>query len=123
MRFFLVTAQHPMKQGVICCPPSYQMSNNVVVDKRRTGCNCSSVVLNQGSFLRSIILSLNFKSDIYTVYRLYVAHLYRKKFPTGTEYRLIEEASRRISEARVYDCIIFRNCTLFLCFSNREKEW
>ena len=28
-----------------------------------------------------------------------------------------------LDEARVYDCIIFRNCTLFLCFSTREKEW
>ena len=26
-------------------------------------------------------------------------------------------------QARVYDCITFRNCMLFLCFSTREKEW
>ena len=26
-------------------------------------------------------------------------------------------------QARVYDCVTFRNCMLFLCFSTREKEW
>ena len=44
----------------------------------------------------------------------------KRKSPTTTGRGLTRST---LLQARVYDCITFRNCTLFLCFSTREKEW